>query len=178
MSKSERRAVTFAQRLREEFVGELAGEVRFAVEASGGSEHKVLAPRIEQVALTLARPDEEVLIDWEGNSQRKPPQAHSYKLLGTETHPDAAVLRPFRCAVEFDREGTDGRSRFKDCLLKAACHVLSGAYDGVLFVYTLTRSDSTAETYLTDYEEGQGHTAQLLKLLDEKGVTIAIVPPA
>lgn len=80
--------------------------------------------------------------------------------------------------MEFDRQGRHGRSHFKDCLMKAACHVLTGAYDAVVFVYTLTRSDSAAESYLTDYEEGQTYTAQFLKLLDEHGIVIAIVPPA
>ncbi|MCB9589640.1 MAG: hypothetical protein H6718_29770 [Polyangiaceae bacterium] len=109
----------------------------------------------------------------------------SYQLLGTDGFPDAAVLSPFRCAIEFDRQSTKGWSQFKDALLKAAAHSMSGAYDATLFVYTLKRKEAWSGNYLEDYGEGRpppdvavAPTQTLLSRLTELGVVWAFVPPA
>ncbi|MCA9632068.1 MAG: hypothetical protein KC766_30650 [Myxococcales bacterium] len=108
----------------------------------------------------------------------------SYQLLGTDAYPDAAVLSPFRCAIEFDRQSASGWSHFKDALLKAAAHSISGAYDATLFVYTLRRKEAWAGNYLDDYGEGQpppgvsvAPTQTLLSRLTELGVVWAFVAP-
>jgi hypothetical protein len=114
------------------------------------------------------------LFDWEGNSARTWAQSHSYDLLGTSAHPDAAILRPFTCALEFDREPTsEALSHLKAVLLKAAVHVLSGAYDACLLVYLL-RSESTRATYTKD---GSPHTARLIEHLRAQGMFITFVTP-
>lgn len=108
----------------------------------------------------------------------------AYQLLGTEAHPDAAVLSPFRCAIEFDRQGASGWSDFKTALLKAAVHSISGAYDATLFVYTLRRTEASLQNYLEDYEPpwlpsdvAVAPTQTLLSRLTELGVVWAFVPP-
>lgn len=167
-------ARAFAEALKQHCQTDWAESLRS--ELSGGQEHKTLAGRIKDLAGPYANPLQ-VRFDFEGNSKRKRgSQQHSYPLLGTWTHPDAAVLEPFRCAIEFDRErsGND-RSHFKTCLLKAACHVLSGAYEASLLVFTLRRPD-TAPSYLSG--EDPWFTSELLSQLTPRGLVVAIVPPA
>lgn len=110
--------------------------------------------------------------DFEGNT-RKGKQMHSYPLLGTWCHPDAAVLAPFRCAVEYDRQPAGSKtSHLKERLGKTAAHVLSGAYDAAIQVY-LPHADSghNAETYMAD---GVGTTTRFLQKLNELGVFLYV----
>lgn len=61
--------------------------------------------------------------------------------------------------------------------MKTSCHVLSGAYDAAVLVFTLARAGSSKEMYLGDYRPGHTHTKQLLELLSSAGLRIAFVPP-
>lgn len=170
-------AVSFAELLKTKLEGELADEVRRAV-AGQLDEHKHLCEQIRALLRGHVKGDEEFVFDWEGNGERaRGTQQHSYPLLGTWAHPDAAVLRPFTCAIEFDREpaGSMDWSHFKSCLMKSACHVLCRAYDATLFVFTLRRPQSTPAIYLDDESH---HTAELLGGLRSRGLVVAIVPPA
>ena len=110
--------------------------------------------------------------DWEGNYERKSEQELSYKIHGTWAYPDAAVLGPFTCAFEFDHEPEGGGVHFKEQLMKAAAHVLSGAYDACVFVYLL-RPGSRAGTYL---EDRSVYSRTLLKKLRDAGLHLSIVP--
>lgn len=141
-----KRAVAFARALGECMSRKAWAE---ALRENPQEEHKALANKIQAELQRVVRANEgQVLFDWEGNSARKHAQQHSYDLLGTGAHPDAAVLRPFRCALEFDRQGgTNRRSHFKECLMKAACHVLSGAYDAALIVYLLLPEERAANIF-------------------------------
>lgn len=126
---------------------------------------------------------DEGVVDWEGKKRsRGVLQQQSYALLGTWTHPDLAVVAPFTCAVEFDRED-DTWAGYKQSLMKAACHVLSGAYDAVVHVFTLTYADSSASIYLQDAgpttftgNQPNASTRQLLATLQAYGVVTAFVP--
>lgn len=110
------------------------------------------------------------LFDWEGNDQREGKQEHSYPVIGTWTHPDAAVLRPFTCAFEFDREATSGSDSFKTALMKASVHVLSGAYEACVLVYILQ-----PRPVLYKYvEDGSDHTRRLLETLRANGLFVAL----
>jgi hypothetical protein len=141
-----------------------------------GEEHKVLAPLIqEQLAefLNMERQNEchpDFHFDWEGNKRKEKKQERSYRVLGTDSFPDAAVLRPFKCAFEFDREIKQASSSFKDALMKASVHVLSGRYEACVFVYILKTGDS--KMYLDDESE---HTNKLLNMLQEHGLYISII---
>ena len=109
--------------------------------------------------------------DWEGNRKRKGKQGHSYPLLGTYAHPDSAVLRPFRCAFEFDREHHPQGVFFKQALLKTAVHVLSGAYDAAILVFLL-KDGSSPETY---HNDGSQYTQQLRRRFEEQGIYACMV---
>ena len=109
--------------------------------------------------------------DWEGNEQRQCRQTRSYPLLGTLAWPDAAVLRPFRCAFEFDREDPSGGADFKTKLMKASVHVLSGNYEACVFVYFLQPRD-TQHGYL-DYRNK--YTRRLIEALRANGMYVAMV---
>lgn len=168
-------AVSFAESLKARFECELAEEVRKAV-ASASDEHKSLSGHIEKLLRGHVKDGQDTLFDWEGNAARaRGSQLHSYPLLGTSTHPDAAVLRPFTCAIEFDREpsGSVDWSHFKFGLMKAACHVLSRAYDATLYVFTLRRPNSTPAIYLNAQCH---HTTELLTGLRSRGLVVAVVP--
>ena len=172
-------AVEFAESLASTIQEGLASKVRRAV-AAGDDEHKALADDVQTILREHLKKwgyEDDGLFDWEGNKGRVPgSQQHSYPLLGTSAHPDAAVLSPFTVAMEFDREPAEKQdwSHFKFCLMKAACHALSRAYDATLFVFTLRRKDSKAGTYLDDSESP--HTKELLSSLRTRGLVIAIVP--
>lgn len=173
---SERVAFAFAERLGERVLRlDWADKLRAA--RLSQDEHKRLAPDIEKELAEFI--GERGLsagnsrFDWEGNSARRLPQKHSYVLLGTGAHPDAAVLSPFKCALEFDREHTKGFSHLKSALSKTACHVLSGAYEAAILVFTLERSAS-ADAYIRDKS---AHTEAYLQNLRASGVVLAIVPP-
>lgn len=115
-------------------------------------EHKVFAADLNRLLIEFLRQQEistdGARVDFEGNTARMERQGHSYPLLGTWTHPDAAVLSPFTVALEFDRE-VESISKFKQCLSKTMCHVLSGAYNAAVQVIVL-REGSTKDTYLAD----------------------------
>lgn len=145
--------------------------------ASEQEEHKVLAPAMRAYLDTFLHDNHaghagggNVLFDWEGNSTRTWAQSHSYDLLGTSTHPDAAILQPFTCAFEFDRESSGGVSQFKAKVLKAAAHVLSKAYDASVLVYVLRRSTKDAHI-----EDKSPYTAELLRTLRGHGLFVAFV---
>ncbi len=168
-----------------EFAESLAAELRASkwvrlMRDNPEAEHKVLSPHIaghlKKFVAARSQPSGSAapLFDWEGNGDRKGPQAHSYELLGTGAHPDAAVLQPFTCALEFDRQAaTRGASYLKERLMKSACHVLSGAYDAALFVYLLGRQGDTKENYLGDENP---FTRQLLASLRLHGLVVEVLP--
>ncbi len=168
-----------------EFAESLATELRASkwvrlMRDNPEAEHKVLSPHISDhlqkfVASRAGRGETpSPLFDWEGNATREWAQAHSYELLGTGAHPDAAVLQPFTCALEFDRQAaTRGASYLKERLMKSACHVLSGAYDAALFVYLLGRQGDTKENYLGDENP---FTRQLLASLRLHGLVVEVLP--
>lgn len=139
-------------------------------------EHKSIAPLIQAELVLFLRAENlgetDFVFDWEGNS-RKSKQQHSYPVLGTWTHPDAAVLSPFKCAFEIDRENKQAGSGFKDALMKASVHVLSGKYESCVFVYVLKSGQS--EMYLDD--EGKVQTEHLITLLKNHGLFVSIIPP-
>lgn len=169
------RAISFAKELRTRFQGDLAQTTREA--AATGNEHKELSKVIGALAKEFAGPD--AVFDWEGRNRGREPQRRSYPLLGTWTHPDAAVTEPFTLAIEFDREPADSNdtAHFKACLMKAACHVQSRAYDASLLVFTLQRPNSTSATYLRDPSADPAHTRELLRSLRAAGLFYAFVPP-
>ena len=138
-------------------------------------EHKTTAPLIrrhlERFLQTEPRAEalRDILLDWEGNDRREGKQEYSYRILGTSTWPDAAVLRPFKCAFEFDREKKQGTSRFKDALMKASVHVLSGRYEACVLVFILLPGLNPYE-YLHD--EGK-YTQKLVKMLEANGLYVS-----
>ena len=166
----------FAQTLGTEMTNQpLLGALR---DAQSQGEHKALVPYItESLNAFLEKKGvihspEDILLDWEGNVERPlGTQAYGYPLLGARTYPDAAVLRPFTCAFEFDREG--GPAKFKERFMKAAVHVLSGAYDACLLVYML-KSGSTAQYT----EDGETHSSRLLANLEAHGLFVTFIPAA
>jgi hypothetical protein len=156
----------------------LSGRFREALQkARPQEEQKALARPIE-VCLQEFRKTEHAeslrnsRYDWEGNYERKSEQGMSYKIYGAWAYPDAAVLGPFTCAFEFDREPEGGGAHFKEQLMRAATHVLSGAYDACVFVYLL-RPGSRASTYLADRS---AYSRTLLKKLRDAGLYLGIVP--
>ena len=138
-------------------------------------EHKATAPlvrqHLERFLKTESRDEalRDILFDWEGNDRRGRKQENSYPILGTWTHPDAAVLRPFKCAFEFDREKKQGTSGFKDALMKASVHVLSGAYEACVLVFILLPGLNPYE-YL--YEKSK-YTRKLIKTLEANGLYVS-----
>ncbi len=111
------------------------------------------------------------LFDYEGQPQGPRTQARTYyQILGAWPFPDAAVFSPFKCAFEFDREGT-GDSDFKTALMKAAGHVLSGAYQACVLFYILRRG-ATPHGYLGD---GTVHTQRLIRTPRRYGLYVALV---
>ena len=121
-------------------------------------------------------------VDYEGAKRKRGSQEHSYPLLGTWTHPDAAVLEPFRCAFEFDLEKSTP-SPFKAALLKAAAHALCGRYDSVVFLYFLKASNPQAPYFSDNSSPAEpsssssvSNTRTLLTHLEENGLFVALVP--
>jgi hypothetical protein len=138
-------------------------------------EHKATAPLIRRHLKRFLRTEstdetpQEILLDWEGKDRRGRRQDRSYPILGTSTWPDAAVLRPFRCALEFDREKKQGTVDFKDALMKASVHVLSGRYQACLLVFILLPGLDPYE-YLHDESK---YTQKLVKMLEAKGLYVS-----
>ena len=122
----------------------------------GETEHKVTQQR---------------LVDWEGKRRRRQEQERYYPVLGITSFPDAAVLAPFKCAFEFDREPAKGGSHFKTALMKASVHVLSGAYDSCVFVYIL-RPGSSRRAYLPGKCK---YTQRLIATLQAAGLYVAFI---
>jgi|GEM_PF-1095136 hypothetical protein len=138
-------------------------------------EHKATAPLIrrhlKRFLETESRDEapQDILFDWEGRDRRGRKQERSYPILGTSTWPDAAVLRPFKCAFEFDREKKQGTSGFKDALMKASVHVLSGAYEACVLVFILLPGLNPYE-YLN---EKSPYTRKLVKTLEANGLYVS-----
>ena len=80
------------------------------------------------------------------------------------------MLSPFRCAFEFDREEEGGGAGFKDALMKASVHILSGRYKACVLFYVLRPGSS--HKYLDD---GSPHTQRLMKGLRRKGLEVALI---
>ena len=138
-------------------------------------EHKATAPLIRRHLKRFLRTEstgetaQEVLLDWEGEDRRGRRQDRSYPILGTSTWPDAAVLRPFTCACEFDGEKKQGTVDFKDALMKASVHVLSGRYQACLLVFILLPGLDPYE-YLHDESK---YTQKLVKMLEANGLYVS-----
>ena len=137
-------------------------------------EHKATAPLISQYldehlkAESAGSSPPTAVFTWEGNKKKGSP--YGYPILGTWTFPDAAVLSPFRCAFEFDREAKLGGAGFKAALMKASVHVLSGAYEACVLVYIL-QPRSTPHKYLND---GSDYTRRLIEALRANGLFLAL----
>lgn len=167
-------AIEFADLLTKQLA---SSEWRDILRANPEAEHKALAGPISDLLKAFLEqrklPAAESLFDWEGNAARTWPQSHSYELLGTSAHPDAAVLRPFTCAFEFDRQAVNrGASYLKERLMKAACHVLTGAYDAAVFVYVLQRAGESSENYLS---ASNPFNRRLLDSFRLHGLSIAVI---
>ena len=140
-------------------------------------EHKTMTPyvteRLERFlqARNIVVPEDRMIVDCEGNRDRKPgTPSYGYPVLGTSTYPDIAVLAPFTCAVEFDREARSA-SEFRTKLMKAAVHVLSGAYSACLYVYLQPQGSTIRYT-----DDGSLHTKRLLMILESFGLFVCLVP--
>lgn len=179
-------AIQFAEEVSQDLVAvESAAMIREAV--SDFREHKVVESVIGKALETYVEkmirqewllPGASRLFDFEGKQRAaNERQRHSYPLLGTWAHPDAAVLSPFTVAFEFDREAATDTSHFKTCLMKAAVHVLSGAYEACVLVFALTRPGSSRETYIDDPSAAVG-SMHLIRTLQAHGLVVAFVPPA
>jgi len=167
----------FAKRISEEF---RSGPFLKALQkAHPQSEQKDLAKPIERfleefrtAAHVKSLPKSR--FDWEGNQHRESKQERSYEIFGTNAWPDAAVLDPFKCAFEFDREPDQGRVHFKRQLMKASVHILSGAYPACVFVYLLSRG-STPKDYLRPDPEDV-YSTTLIKKLEDAGLYVCLIP--
>jgi len=154
-----------------------APRFRKALHGAAYAEHKAAAKPIREYLKKFVKanwigsaPPVEIY-DCEGDYRRHGKQERSYSILGTSTWPDAAVIRPFRCAFEFDREKHPGSSHFKNALMKASAHVLSGAYEACVFVYILVPT-GTQHGY-SDLR--CKNTQRLIRTLRAKGLYVAIL---
>ncbi len=109
---------------------------------------------------------------WEGNPSKEKKERYSYQVLGALTFPDAAVLSPFTCAFEFDREARRGsdKSSFKRALMKASVPVLSGKYDACVLIFSLQSG-----TVRTAYRDDNERTKELLAFLEKRGLYVALI---
>jgi len=145
-----------------------------------GFEHKAVAPEIERYLNafikggTTEKVHQPALFDWEGRDRGKEPCDRYYEVLGSRSYPDAAVLSPFRCAFEFDREPKKSGSSFKDALMKAAVHVLSGAYEACVLAYILP-ARSKRPRYLARQSE---FTRRLIKRFQAVGLYVTFIRKA
>jgi hypothetical protein len=146
-------------------------------DAAPGYEHKAVARDIESDLESFLQGETEhkvtqqQLFDWEGKNRRGQEGERYYPVLGITSFPDAAVLAPFKCAFEFDREPSKKGSHFKTALMKASVHVLSGAYDSCVFVYIL-RPGSSRRAYLPDKCK---HTQRLIETLQAVGLYVTFI---
>jgi len=147
----------------------LDADLGFEHRAVGEDLRKYLSEFLKAQAAESVLPSSEV--DWEGDQRNASELKRNYQIVGIWTFPDAAVLAPFTCAFEFDREPKGGGSGFKDALMKAAVHVLSGAYDACVLVYLLSAGHATHK-YLND---GSDHTEQLILALQTAGLYVTLI---
>lgn len=118
-------AAAFARKACQKFRAEWGEEVRRAYETG---DHPTLDDELARLAGRGS------LFSTEGRGRGA--SQRNYELLGTGAFPDAAVVWPFRCAVEYDRQpNPTNSSHLKTTLLKTAAHVLSGAYDAAIHVF-------------------------------------------
>jgi hypothetical protein len=110
-------------------------------------------------------------VDWEGNDRTRADQLRACEVFGTRTHPDAAVLAPFKCAFEFDNELKRNSSGFKGRLMKASVHVLSGYYQACVLLYILPPGGNPP-AYLDD---GSPYTQKLRRRLEKAGLYVSQV---
>lgn len=169
-------AQKFARGIRKEFLSRRFR--RMILNADPGFEQKAVAKDIEGyldgfMKAGGAHPAlPKLLFDWEGKERRGQDQDRSYPILGVWSFPDAAVLAPFKCAFEFDREPSRTGSHFKATLMKAAVHVLSGFYDACVFVYVLQAGPSRC-SYLDDKSP---YTKRLIETLQDAGLYVTLIP--
>jgi hypothetical protein len=165
----------FAKRISEEFS---SGRFREVLQkAAPQNEQKDLAKPIGAYLEGFRNPEHAESLPkpwyaWEGDNRRRSAQERRYDIFGARAFPDAAILGPFRCALEFDREPVRGGAHFKRELMKAAVHVLSGAYDACVFVYIL-RPASDHTVYLDDRN---ANSTGLFKKLRDAGLHVSLVP--
>jgi len=140
--------------------------------------HETVVELLRQRCQRLHVSVERQVVRTEGlRAGRQPDVVQYYPLLTTYAWPDAAVLDPFMCAIEIDRQPPQDSqqrlSHFKTCLMKAAVHTLSGRYDAVLFLYRLRRdAKGRGSEYLHD---GSEYTRTLLELLRLARVVVEFV---
>jgi hypothetical protein len=165
----------FAQRIRKAFSSQQFRKM--LLKATPGFEHKAVAKEIEGYLNGFMRAEEahsalpQPLFDWEGKFQRGQEQERYYPILGIWSFPDAAVLAPFKCAFEFDREPSRPGSHFKAALMKASVHVLSGAYEACVLVYILQPGPSR-RSYLDDKS---AYTKKLIETLQTTGLYVTLI---
>jgi hypothetical protein len=165
----------FAQRISKAFLQpQFRGKL---VKAAAGYEHKALAPKICEYLNGFLKAEgaksnrAQAQVDWEGRDRGLSDRERYYPIVGFWAFPDAAVLSPFTCAFEFDREPTRPGSAFKTALMKASVHVLSGAYDACVFVYVFRRGTGRPR-YLHDKSR---HTGKLIRRLQAAGLYVSLV---
>jgi hypothetical protein len=175
-SNSQTQARKFAEHISEAILG--SEELRQGFRQSPNDEHKLSAPFVSERIKQFLQKElsehnlPEILFDFEGNPHRTRKQERThYTILGTSTFPDSAIIKPFRCAFEFDRELNSGTSEFKNVLMKASVHVLSGAYDACVLFFVL-KSGNPPFDYLGDKSP---HTRQLIATLKSFGLYVCFV---
>lgn len=171
-SKSPKDAArAFARKASERFRQEWGMEVRRAYKSGA---HPNLDSELEKLAGRGA------MFSTEGRG--KAAKLRNYELLGTGAFPDAAVVWPFRCAVEYDRQpNPTNSSHLKTTLLKTAAHVLSGAYDAAVHVFLFQDACAwNAGSYELDVQVSEIEhlpTRQFLSNLEDQGVFLAACFP-
>lgn len=148
---------------------------RAAVEKPGTQDSAAFQPLIEEWAPRFARKHGTgpLLFDVEGSKKAE----REYEVLGTTAWPDAVVLKPFRCAIEFDTQpvpkGSVNSSRFRERLIKPLMHLLSDRYEACLFVYVLRHPEHSRLNYTDD---DSPETARVMRFIHERGISLAFVP--
>jgi len=164
----------FAQGITEAF--KLSRFRKALLHATPQNEQKATAPHIREYLKEFLKAElgesapTRAEFDWEGKDRGRRKQKRSYWICGTRAWPDAAVRSPFRCAFEFDREGTS-KADFETQLLKASVHVLSGAYQACVFVCIL-QPGRTRRGYVS---ERRRYTRKLIEMLRARGLYVALI---
>lgn len=171
-----RLAQEFAQRISKAFK---SPKFRKLLESSPGHEQKAVGEETKSYLNGFMKaeagdaPCPKPQFGWEGDGQRRLKEKRYYPVLGVPSFPDAAVLAPFKCAFEFDREldePSEHRSRFKAAMMKAAVHVLSGAYEACVFVYVLQPGSSPRS-----YFDNNRSTKRLVETLQDAGLYVTFI---